>query len=151
MSKSQPYIGKFRTQRDQAQRRGIAFKFTYEDWVAWWEEKLGPDWERLRGCKRGQFVMARFGDRGSYERHNVRAIRAEENIRLYNKQRKKIKGYSFQYLSDEIVKAIYLDKSPYKEIARKYEVTTHKIQCIKQKHYYRKITDALDLVNYPRK
>jgi hypothetical protein len=71
----------FKRQREGAAERGIKFKFTYEQWVAWWEAHLGPDWMQKRGCRRGQFVMARKGDKGPYAAWNVQCVLQAENQR----------------------------------------------------------------------
>jgi len=131
-------------QKHNSKVRGIDFEFTYEDWKKWWEEQLGPDWFQMRGCKRGQYVMARNHDQGSYRRGNVKAITIEENTKRYNRRRKPVSTKGCMRLPDEVVKAVYLDPNNYSSIAEKYKITKHKIQCIKRKHYYRKITDALD-------
>lgn len=60
-------------------QRGIDFDFTFEEWCAWWEKHLGPNWAVMRGCKKGQYVMSRRGDKGPYAAHNVRCILAEHN------------------------------------------------------------------------
>jgi len=70
---------KFIEHKYAARRRGIDFKFTFEEWVAWWEMHLGPDWLEKRGCKKGQYVMARNGDVGPYETRNVKCITCQDN------------------------------------------------------------------------
>jgi len=129
-------------QKRNAKMRGIEFDFTYQEWCDWWLLQLGTNWPKRRGCKKDQYVMARYYDDGPYAAHNVKCITASQNIIEYNKRREPAGGYKLP-LPDEIVKAIYLDRSRYKLIARKYNVTTHQIQCIKQKHSYRTITDQL--------
>jgi hypothetical protein len=69
----------FRRHQLTSRQRGIAFHFTFEEWVAWWEEHLGPDWLSMRGTKRHQYVMARKGDKGDYCRSNVDCITASKN------------------------------------------------------------------------
>jgi hypothetical protein len=69
----------YRVQKGNARDRGIKFEFTYAEWVAWWEEQLGPDWAKLRGCKKHQYVMARRGDKGPYHPTNVKCITAKQN------------------------------------------------------------------------
>jgi hypothetical protein len=71
---------KFLVHKRSAKERHIGFKFTYEEWVAWWETNLGPDWINKRGCKRGQYVMARKGDKGPYAPWNVECVTCSENI-----------------------------------------------------------------------
>ena len=73
------YKSKYRQQKRNAQDRGIEFYFTYKEWCSWWEKHLGPDWHTLRGCKKGQYVMARRKDEGVYEASNVRCITSGEN------------------------------------------------------------------------
>ena len=63
----------------RARRRGIAFEFTFAKWVAWWEQKLGPDWMAKRGPRRDQYVMARYGDKGPYKPGNVKCVTASQN------------------------------------------------------------------------
>ncbi len=131
-------------QKHTAKNRGIKFQFEYEDWCQWWVEQLGENLLEKRGCKKGQYVMARNRDQGSYRRGNVKAITIEENTTRYNRRRESVSTKGWMRLPDEVVKSIYLDLNDYSSIAKKYKITKHKIQCIKRKHYYRKITDAVD-------
>lgn len=55
-------------QRRNAKNRGIAWKLTLEEWWEIW--KSSGKYEE-RGRNRGQYVMARVGDQGAYERGNV--------------------------------------------------------------------------------
>jgi hypothetical protein len=54
-------------------------KFSFEEWVTWWEDNLGPDWIRKRGHRADQYVMARNLDRGDYEPGNVYCATASKN------------------------------------------------------------------------
>ena len=78
MAKTKAHIA-FWAQRTCSKQRGIPFRFTFEQWVKWWEDQLGLDWQQLRGCKRGQYVMARIGDKGAYQADNVECILATTN------------------------------------------------------------------------
>lgn len=40
---------------------------------------MGPNWFKMRGRHRGQYVMARVLDRGDYAPDNVKCITANEN------------------------------------------------------------------------
>ncbi len=62
--------------RRSAKWRGIAFLFTFEEWVEWW----GEDWEK-RGNGPNDLVMARVGDTGPYHPSNVRKLTMAENSR----------------------------------------------------------------------
>ena len=67
----------FCVQRAGAKRRGIAWDFTFEDWMAVWTES-GHFAER--GRNKGQYVMARNGDTGPYARGNVSIILHSRNM-----------------------------------------------------------------------
>lgn len=74
----------YRGQRYHAQQRGIEFKLTFDEWLAIWKRS-----KRLpqRGCRRGQYVMARFNDAGAYEVGNVKIVLMETNMREANSLR----------------------------------------------------------------
>ena len=36
-------------QKANAKAGGKDWKFTLEEWISWWEEKLGPNWLEKRG------------------------------------------------------------------------------------------------------
>jgi len=70
----------WRAHRNAAARRGIRFGFTVLRWHLWWDAALlalGPD--ARRGRRRGEYVMARYGDAGAYEVGNVYAATHKEN------------------------------------------------------------------------
>src|ERR1017187_3059333 len=85
-SKSPPYKTPKRTdvsprtlfaeQLTAARKRGIAFELTFEQWMSVWSrsEKFSE-----RGCRVGQYVMARPGDIGAYSIDNVMIITCSEN------------------------------------------------------------------------
>jgi len=134
----------FRQQKASARRRGLRFEFTYDEWVAWWQHHLGDDWMSKKGCRRGQYVMARFKDKGPYTWSNTKCILSEDNHIEYNKNRKYSGGWKYKELKMAVVIMIYLDERRYAEIADEFKVTKHRIQCVKQKHYYSRITDLVD-------
>jgi hypothetical protein len=55
---------------------GIEWLFTFERWWAVWE--ASGKWEQ-RGCRRGEYVMARHGDTGPYAPDNVSIVEAGVN------------------------------------------------------------------------
>jgi hypothetical protein len=63
-------------QRRNAERRGIEFCLSFEWWCEIWRRHFSK-----RGRNRGQYVMARRGDRGPYRLGNVKIITIEENSR----------------------------------------------------------------------
>ncbi len=68
----------FNRQRRTAKSRGILFLLSYEEWLnIWIKSKHFAE----RGTKKGQYVMARFGDKGNYEIGNVKIITVGENVR----------------------------------------------------------------------
>ena len=67
----------FRHQKMHSAGRGIPFLLSFEEWLAIWQQS-GHRHER--GCKRGQFVMAQFGDCGPYATGNVKIIPTEQNL-----------------------------------------------------------------------
>lgn len=72
-----PRMSKYVSHRGHAQGRGIAFEFTFDEWWQIWESS--GRWAE-RGIRRGQYVMARFGDQGAYAIGNVEIITCGENI-----------------------------------------------------------------------
>lgn len=67
---------KYGDARRAAKLRGIPFLMAFEEWIGMW--KASGHWEQ-RGWRRGQYVMARPGDKGPYEIGNVKICLAEEN------------------------------------------------------------------------
>ena len=63
-------------QKNNAEKRGIEFLFSFEEWVDWW----GDDIDR-RGNQWNRLVMARHGDSGPYHPDNVKKLSMEENSR----------------------------------------------------------------------
>src|SRR5215475_7553162 len=53
--------------KSNAKQRGKEWKFTQEEWIGWWEERLGANWLEKRGTRNGSsYVMGRIGDTGPY-------------------------------------------------------------------------------------
>ena len=68
----------FTMQKLNAKRRGIPFRLTF---ISWWEIWSDSGHFSARGRGKGQYVMARFKDRGAYEVGNVEIVRFEDNIK----------------------------------------------------------------------
>ena len=66
----------YRFQKKDAAYRGIPFLLSYEEWIKIW---LDSGHSHEKGCHRGQYVMARFGDKGPYAVGNVRICTVTEN------------------------------------------------------------------------
>jgi hypothetical protein len=59
----------------------IEWKLTFEQWWDWWQATGLYD---KRGCKKGQYVMARVDDLGPYELGNIFCTTCGENIKASN-------------------------------------------------------------------
>lgn len=73
----------YNSQKADARRRGIIFVLTFDQWLRVWKQsgKLAK-----RGVKRGQYVMARYGDVGPYAIGNIKIITTEKNVIEKNKR-----------------------------------------------------------------
>lgn len=71
---------RYRQHKWNAEKGGVSFDISLEDWVGWWEEQLGPDWLRKRGPRRGQYVMGRLNNSGSFKLGNIRCVRSTQNV-----------------------------------------------------------------------
>jgi hypothetical protein len=87
----------YRQQKAAAERRGIPFSLTFEEWWEIWD-KSGK-WP-LRGKKKGQYVMGRNKDTGGYEKGNVSIILMSENIKLQRAGRKPTLGMNLSKSRD---------------------------------------------------
>ena len=63
-------------QKSMAKKRGIAWEFTFQSWLAWW----GKDYA-LRGQGRGKLCCARLGDVGPYSPENCIKLTHEQNAK----------------------------------------------------------------------
>jgi hypothetical protein len=71
---------RFYNSKARARRLGVAFEFTFQEWVKWWEINLGKSWMNRRGRKGDQFCMCRNGDKGPYAPWNVVCKTNRENM-----------------------------------------------------------------------
>ena len=74
--------GRYHRHKFNAKKRGVEFLLTFEEWWDIWQ--ASGKWEQ-RGKGRGQYVMARSGDQGAYERGNVRICPVRENLAERNR------------------------------------------------------------------
>jgi hypothetical protein len=72
----------YKAQAASADRRDIPFLFTMLGWHLWWKTQLLSVPGAVRGRRRNEYVMARFGDQGPYEATNVYLATAAENSAL---------------------------------------------------------------------
>lgn len=63
--------------RKNAQRRGVEFLFTFQEWKQWWIDS--GKWEQ-RGTGKDSFCMCRFGDVGPYAPGNVYCATNGQNL-----------------------------------------------------------------------
>jgi hypothetical protein len=81
----------YRFQRNAARRRGIPWEFTLASWWAWWSAE---DRWRRRGCRAGDLVMARRGDRGPYSPGNVYCCTHSQNGRDMDRSKQRAAGHA---------------------------------------------------------
>lgn len=67
---------KYLAHKNSAKQRGIRFLLTFEEWFVIWEDS---GVFHLRGRQRGQYCMARYGDKGPYAVGNVEIIPMTKN------------------------------------------------------------------------
>ena len=79
-----PIRWKFNEQRSAARKRGVEWVMSFDEWWSIWQSS--GQWAN-RGCRRGQYVMARRGDVGAYEFGNVEIVRHEANVAEGNRTR----------------------------------------------------------------
>ena len=121
----------YHCQLTQAKRRGLAFEFTYEEWIRWWESHLGPDWFQMRGKGSGKFVMSRKLDTGPYAPHNVECKTFRRNIqesflRDFNGSQR-----NANLTSAQIAQIKTSDEGPMK-IARRLGISRHTVTRIRK-------------------
>jgi hypothetical protein len=69
---------RYNEQKYRAKSREIEFPITFEEWCNVW--KLSGKWEQ-RGCRKGQYVMSRKNDIGSYAVDNISIQLHESNAK----------------------------------------------------------------------
>jgi len=137
---------KFQDQKWMAKVRKIPFKLTFEQWVAWWESELGPDWITKRGCKSGQYVMARKRDKGPYAIWNIECVTSNQNHADMKKHGSYVHGENVgtAKLTNAQVRTIYLS-NPRDEavLAKKYKIRFSQIAKIKRGGQWAAVTKDL--------
>lgn len=118
-----------------ATSRGIEFEFEFEEWICWWESKLGPLWQNLRGRTATQYVMARLADSGPYAAWNVKCITQSENSseRKLNGTAARGTKVGTNKLSEEQVLEIFYASGTLVSIGAAYGVSPDMIARIKKK------------------
>jgi hypothetical protein len=129
----------YQAQRYMALRRGIAFNLTYDEWLCWWQDQLGPAWRKYRGRRAHDYVMGRIGDQGPYELGNIICITAAQNSeqrRKFPKQRLRLDETGkrvYTKLDANKAKKIYQAKGTQNEIARQFGCSARLVRMIKAK------------------
>lgn len=67
----------FKWHKTNAERRGIHFLFTFDEWKGWW--LASGRWEQ-RGVGRDRYCMCRFNDAGPYTTNNVYCATNGKNL-----------------------------------------------------------------------
>jgi hypothetical protein len=118
----------------RAKRIGVAMMFTREEWVAWWEAQLGPDWLKRRGKLLGQYVMARHGDAGPYHPNNVKCILHSQNVKEA-KMRYGIVHHNHKLTEAEIIQ-IRRANGTHRTLALQFGVSHRVIGRIRSRKYW---------------
>jgi hypothetical protein len=71
-------LRRFQQHRANSKGRGIPFLLTFEQWLKIWTDSGQLE---NAGKHKGQYCMARLGDKGPYKVGNVRIISVEQNHR----------------------------------------------------------------------
>jgi hypothetical protein len=90
--------GKFKQQRDNAKKRGIAWELTFSRWCEIWEES--GHWGERGNFDEG-YVMARHGDDGPYADGNVSIKRHNDNVAERNRWYFAERRWSHEYETDD--------------------------------------------------
>lgn len=140
-----PEYAAYYAQKYAAGQRGIGWEFTFEDWVNWWEEQLGYNWMKKRGCLRGEYVMARKGDKGPYARWNVECKTNTQNHtdKVINGSSARGEGHGMVKLTEGQAKEIYLAPGAFSALARQYGVHRDTIIAIKKGRLWKHFTAEL--------
>lgn len=133
----------------RARRRGIEFHFTFEEWVKWWEDHLGPDWLKKRGLRKDQYQMARNGDTGPYAAWNVQCKTATANgqDRGINGVAPKGIKHGRAKLTEEQVLAIFRSDEENMILSRRYNIAYKNIMEIKTGKIWSSVTGRIEHVD----
>lgn len=106
----------FKDQQHHSKERGIPFLFSYSEWLEMW--LLSGEWEE-RGKRSGQYVMARFEDKGAYSPRNCKICTVEEN------QRDRVERIEvINNKEAEEIRSLYRNtRLPQSEVANMFEVS----------------------------
>ena len=131
--------------KTQAKIRGKEWKYTLDEWIAWWEEKLGANWLEKRGRGRNKYVMGRIGDTGPYSTENTKCITNAENgyDRRLNGSAARGERSGGRKLNNKQVREIYLSPDKLKSLAERYCVGLWTIFNIKKGNTWKHITKDL--------
>jgi hypothetical protein len=130
--------------KSNAKQRGKEWKFTQEEWIGWWEERLGANWLEKRGTRNGSsYVMGRIGDTGPYSPENTKCITNSENG--YDRRINGVaaRGEQKSNLTEKQVREIYFSTDSLKVLSQRYPVGMGGIQCIKRGSSWKHLTKEL--------
>ncbi len=135
----------FKAQQDASKVRSIEFLFTFEEWIDWWCQNLGPDWFKKRGRLRGKYCMARKGDTGPYASWNVKCILSEHNALERKDTGSLLYGerHGMCRIDARTAQAIYVADGPKTAIGKIYGVSRFSVSNIKSGSNWRRATRRL--------
>lgn len=136
---------RFSEHRNNAERRKIAFEFSFESWVQWWFDTLGENWREMRGRTYGKYCMARRGDRGPYEIGNVKCILTASNVTdaAVNDTIAFGDRAGHVVLSVEAVKDIFISNDKMDVLASRYGVSVGTVNDIRSGRTWRRATKGM--------
>jgi hypothetical protein len=120
-------------QASTAKQRGIVWSLTYQQWLAWWQAKLGPDWQAKRGRGKGLYCMARKGDVGPYALGNIKCMTFSANVSEMRTNGTSSAGEKHwnTKLTEKQAIAVRRAKGTLDQLAKRFEVHKDTIRYIK--------------------
>ena len=67
--------GQFVSQRERAKQRGVEWRLSFEEWLAWWGDDISK-----RGKEPHELCMSRKGDTGAYALGNIEKKTNKDNL-----------------------------------------------------------------------
>lgn len=82
----------FHDRKARANKRGIPWGITLEEWKIWWEEH--PEYQSLKGRRAADLTIDRKEEEYGYFIWNIQILTNRENLTKYRRWKSKQKGWS---------------------------------------------------------